>query len=184
MKLSVEETWGAPCLVSPAMPVILLMGVCGVGKSCVGEALSAATGAPFFDADIFHPQENKEKMRAGIPLTDEDRQPWLASIAQKMREQAGAPCIFSCSALKRRYRDFLRSSVHPLHPTLVLLLASKETLLERLAARPGHFFNPSLLQSQIDTLEQPEEAEKIITLDCTYMSVAEVVEKLVEHLRA
>jgi gluconokinase len=135
---------------------LLLMGVCGSGKSTVGALLSAAHGLPLHDADAFHPPANLAKMSSGQALTDEDRAPWLAALARRMGEEcsAGRRCIFTCSALKRAYRDALRAGLPGDRPlALVLLRADGQTLAARLAARAGHFFPPALLASQLAALE-------------------------------
>ena len=157
------------------------MGVCGCGKSTVGQALSAALGLGFLDADTFHPPSNVQKMARGQPLTDEDRAPWLAAIAQRMREEhsAGRRCIFSCSALKRAYRDVLRAAVPAEQPLLCVLLSADSAVLSaRLAARTGHFMNPALLESQLATLEAPVDEPCTLTLDVAARSVPELVAAL------
>ena len=134
-------------------PAVVMMGVSGSGKTTVGEALAARLGVPFRDADEFHPRSNVEKMSAGMPLTDEDRWPWLDAIASAIRETPrGEGLVVSCSALKRVYRErIVRNAIRPL--TFVHLDGPKAVLTERLKGRKGHFFPPSLLDSQIATLE-------------------------------
>src|SRR6185503_420658 len=134
-------------------PAIVMMGVSGSGKTTVGEALARRLGVPFRDADEFHPKSNVEKMSAGIPLTDADRWPWLDAIASAIRETPrGAGIVVSCSALKRVYRDrIFPSAVRPI--AFVHLDGPKAALAERLKGRKGHFFPPSLLDSQLATLE-------------------------------
>ena len=134
-------------------PAVVMMGVSGSGKTTVGEALAARLGVPFRDADEFHPRSNVEKMSAGIPLTDEDRWPWLDAIATAIRETPrGEGLVVSCSALKRAYRErIVRMAVRPL--MFVHLDGPKAVLAERLKGRKGHFFPPSLLKSQLATLE-------------------------------
>ena len=134
--------------------VIVLMGVSGSGKSTTGAALSRELGWPFRDADSFHPPANVAKMSRGAPLTDEDRWPWLAAIAQWIDErcQAGERGIVSCSALKRTYRSRIvgtRSGVQ-----LVYLKGDITLIGRRLQARKHHFMPPSLLDSQLATLER------------------------------
>ncbi|MEN9361019.1 MAG: hypothetical protein RL095_2554 [Verrucomicrobiota bacterium] len=134
----------------------IIMGVCGCGKSTVGEALAKALGLPFHDADPFHPAANVAKMKAGIPLNDEDRQPWLENLAAHIRQwntQGGA--VLACSALKEKYRDILRSGGAV---RFILVHGPKELLAARLAGRSGHFMNPALLDSQLATLEIPFDA--------------------------
>ena len=131
-----------------------MMGVSGSGKTTVGEALAERLGVPFRDADEFHPQSNVEKMSAGIPLTDEDRWPWLDAIARGDPRDAARTrgIVVSCSALKRVYRDrIFEAAVRAV--TFVHLDGPKAVLAERLKGRKGHFFPPSLLDSQLATLE-------------------------------
>ena len=143
-------------------PIIVLMGVAGSGKSTIGEALSAALGWPFRDADSFHPASNVAKMSRGEPLTDEDREPWLQAIAAWIdaRQAAVAPAIVSCSALKRAYRDVIigdRAGVRLVH-----LSGSADLIAARMAARRDHFMPASLLKSQFATLEPPQPHEALI----------------------
>ena len=134
-------------------PAIVMMGVSGSGKSTVGEALTKKLGVPFRDADEFHPKSNVEKMSAGIPLTDDDRWPWLDAIGAAIRDTPpDKGIVVSCSALKRLYRDrILKAARRPV--TFVHLDGPKAVLAERLKGRKGHFFPPSLLDSQLATLE-------------------------------
>lgn len=138
--------------------VVLLMGVTGSGKTTVGEKLAAELGWTFSDADDFHPAANKAKMRAGIPLTDDDRWPWLLAvrqvIEQALRDNPGA--IVACSALKAAYRDVLAGGLEPIR--FVLLDGDPAVLKARLVQRRHEFMNPALLESQIDTLERPPNA--------------------------
>ena len=133
------------------------MGVSGSGKTSVGQALAQALRCPFTDADQFHSAANREKMAAGIPLTDEDRLPWLRDIGRAIRASSlqGSDHVFACSALKSDYRRILDPDRQC---KLVYLRGSRQLLAERLAGRSGHFFNPDLLQSQLDTLEEPQDA--------------------------
>lgn len=132
---------------------VVVMGVSGCGKTSVGERLAAALGWPFDEGDRYHPPANVAKMSAQIPLDDADRQPWLEALAGLIagHERAGRSSVLSCSSLKRRYRDLLRSGaprVRFLH-----LAGDKAVLAARLAARKGHFFPPQLLDSQYAALE-------------------------------
>lgn len=137
---------------------LVVMGVSGSGKSSVGRALAAASGYDFIDADDLHPAANVAKMRGGTPLTDEDRWPWLAAVAGAMEERlvAGHGIVVACSALRRIYRDRLRSAGPNVR--FVHLQGSAELIGARLARRGGHFFDPSLLASQFATLEVPDPA--------------------------
>jgi carbohydrate kinase (thermoresistant glucokinase family) len=134
------------------------MGTTGAGKSTIGELLAERLGWPFFDGDAFHPAANKEKMSAGVPLTDEDRRPWLQRLHDLILEQleSGTSLIVACSALKQQYRTLLCGSLDSI--ILVHLTGSEERLAERLAQRTGHFMNPALLQSQLETLEPAPDA--------------------------
>ncbi len=144
---------------------LVLMGVSGVGKTSVAEVLHARTGWVFAEGDDFHPRSNREKMASGHPLDDDDRWPWLRRIAAWIGEQeaAGHGGIVTCSALKRSYRDLLRDG----HPSVrfVHLLADPDVLTARITARKGHYMPPSLLQSQLDTLEPLEPDEPGVGVD-------------------
>jgi len=138
--------------------VVIVMGVTGVGKTTVGQRLAGTLGWRFHDADDFHPPANKTKMNAGVPLTDEDRWPWLRAI-RAVIEQAltdGEGAVVTCSALKRAYRDVLSGGLTGVE--YVHLTGDPRVVAERLASRKGHFMNPALLESQIATLEVPEGA--------------------------
>ena len=140
----------------PHLPsVILVMGVSGSGKSTTGESLAAELGWPFRDADSFHPPENVAKMSAGVPLTDEDRWPWLAAIAAWIDERRtkNEHGIVSCSALKRKYRKVLLDGRPDVR--LVYLKGEMPLIANRMARRTDHFMPPSLLKSQFETLEEP-----------------------------
>jgi gluconokinase len=138
--------------------VIIVMGVTGAGKTTVGRRLAETLGWRFHDADDFHPEANKAKMNAGVPLTDDDRWPWLralrAVIEQALADGAGA--VVTCSALKRAYRDVLSGGLDGVR--YVHLTGDSRILAKRLAGRRGHFMNPALLDSQLATLEVPEDA--------------------------
>jgi len=138
------------------------MGVSGCGKSSIGEKLAAELGVPFIEGDTFHSQANVAKMSAGIPLTDDDRRDWLASLRDMLARREGG-AVLSCSSLKRSYRDLLRSAGGDVR--FAHLAGDRGLLLERVSNRPGHYMPPSLLDSQLSTLEplQPDEAG--ITLD-------------------
>jgi carbohydrate kinase (thermoresistant glucokinase family) len=143
---------------------VVVMGVSGCGKTTVGQGLAAALGLPFIEGDDLHPPANVARMAAGIPLTDSDREGWLQSIGAALAaEPRGA--VASCSALKRAYRDRLRAAVPGLR--LVHLHGAPALLAERLALRRGHYMPPSLLQSQLDTLEMPAVDEGAIVADVT-----------------
>lgn len=139
---------------------IVVMGVSGCGKSTVGEALAEKLGAVFFDADDFHPENNKEKMRAGIALNDDDRGPWLALLNAKLRENcaAGISTVLACSALKQAYRDALCQG---LAVSFVHLTGTQDEIAARLAQRNHEYMPATLLASQFSTLENPTDALQI-----------------------
>jgi len=151
------------------------MGVSGAGKTTVGLAAAARADVRFLDADDLHGEANVEKMRSGIPLTDDDRAPWLDAVAASLRDDA--PCIMACSALRRAYRDRLRRDAP--HTVFVLLRASRQLLAERLAGRTGHFMTERLLDSQLATLDDPEDDEVVIEVDA-----ARSVESLAHEIAA
>jgi gluconokinase len=144
---------------------VVVMGVSGSGKTTVAHGIAAATGLLFAEADDFHSRANVEKMRAGIPLDDEDRWPWLRDLAAWMAERAaeGRSTVIACSALRRSYRDVLAAGP----PTLdfVHLDGHVEVIRERLASRSGHYMPASLLDSQVSTLEPLQPDESGIELD-------------------
>ncbi len=136
---------------------VVIMGVSGCGKSSVGEGLAARLGIPYRDGDDLHPAANVDKMCLGVPLTDDDRWPWLDRVADVLAKDA--PVIVGCSALRRAYRDRLRSGAGgPVH--FIYLTGSRDLIASRMASRTGHYMPPSLLDSQFAALEppQPEEA--------------------------
>jgi gluconokinase/shikimate kinase len=145
--------------------VLILMGVSGCGKSTVAAILASRLGWPFEEGDALHPQANIEKMAAGHPLTDADRGPWLAKVADWVDERldAGENGLITCSALKRSYRDLINRRGSGL--MFVFLAGSKETIAARLAARHGHFMRASLLDSQFADLEEPAADEPAIRVD-------------------
>lgn len=150
---------------------VVVMGVSGSGKTTVAEGIAERTGWIFAEADKFHPQANIDKMASGTPLTDEDRWPWLRDLAAWMAEHAarGEDTVITCSALKRSYRDLLRADVAALggghRVVFAHLHGSAELIADRLKGRKGHFMPASLLQSQIDTLEELAPDEDGVVLD-------------------
>ena len=135
--------------------IVVIMGVTGVGKTTVGELLAAECGMRFYDADDYHPPANVEKMRAGVALRDEDRWPWLERLNRLLAEavQRGESAVLACSALKQSYRERLAAGLPELR--FVWLHGDKQLIYDRLAARKGHYMNPTLLDSQLATLEEP-----------------------------
>lgn len=153
------------------------MGVAGCGKTTVGETLAAATGWRFIDGDALHPPHNIAKMSAGTPLADEDRWPWLEAVGDAL-SAGDEPTIIGCSALKRSYRDRIRSRAGgPVN--FVHLSGSRDLIAERMKARQGHFMPPSLLDSQFAALEPPGDDERAITVE-----IAAPLAQTIETLRA
>lgn len=142
--------------------IVIVAGVSGSGKTTDGTLLAHTLGWEFADADTFHPAANIAKMHAGIPLTDEDRWPWLRAIGAWMDERIaqGESAVVGCSALHRSYRDLLLDG-RP-EAQMIFLAASREVLTRRLAARVGHFFPEQLLASQLKALEPPGPDERVI----------------------
>ena len=155
-------------------PLVVMMGVSGSGKTAVGAALAQRLRVPFADADDFHPPENIAKMSAGVPLTDDDREPWLRTIATWLGEHARHGGVVACSALKRSYRDLLRE--HATHTVFLHLHGDRDTLAARVAGRPGHFMPAALIDSQFATLEHLQADEEGAALD-----VSAPVDDLVEQ---
>lgn len=163
---------------------IVVMGVSGSGKSTVAEGVSAALGLPFAEADRFHPPENVAKMSAGIPLEDADRWPWLSDLAAWMSAQAaeGQSTVMACSALRRAYRDVLRSGAPGLQ--FVHLDGPADLIAARMSARPDHFMPTALLASQVATLEPLEADEDGVVLSLRHdpdSLVRQAVAWLAEH---
>ena len=144
--------------------IVIVAGASGSGKTTVGAMLAGRLGWRFADADDFHPAANIEKMRAGIPLTDQDRWPWLRAITAWMDERIarGEPAVVTSSALKRSYRDMLLGG-RP-DARMVFLAVDREVLARRLAARHGHFFPEQLLGTQLADLEPPQPDERVISV--------------------
>ena len=144
--------------------IVIVAGVSGSGKSTVGAMLAGRLGWPFADADDFHPTANIQRMRAGIPLTDADRWPWLRALEAWMDERiaGGESAVLGCSALKRSYRDMLLGGRPDVQ--MVFLDVTPEELARRLAARHGHFFPEKLLGTQLDALDPPQPDEHVISV--------------------
>jgi carbohydrate kinase (thermoresistant glucokinase family) len=141
------------------LTVVVLMGVAGSGKSTVGRALAGRLGWEFVDGDVLHPPANIAKMSAGHPLTDADREPWLAAVRAWISTHEDG--VIACSALKRRYRDAVRDD----HVLFACLTGTRQLLAARLAGRHGHFLPATLLDSQLADLELPEPDEPAVIVD-------------------
>jgi len=161
----------------------VVMGITGSGKSTVGEALAHKLGVDFVEGDDYHPPENVRRMASGIPLTDDDRAGWLQALATRLREagDAGGGLVLTCSALKRSYRDVLRTAAPDVQ--FVFLEGSRGLIAERLAGRRGHFMPASLLDSQLATLEPPAVDEHAWACDVRE-SAEEIVDELVARVSA
>ena len=160
--------------------IILLMGPAGSGKTTVGGLLAAQVSWEFADGDDFHPPANIAKMSRGIPLTDEDRLPWLQSIRDAMQQwQAeGKSAVVACSALKRSYRELLGIGPNAKEVKLVYLKGTYDLLLERLHSRRGHYMKEKMLSSQLADLEEPADA---LTIDISE-SPQQIVSEIRKHL--
>jgi gluconokinase len=162
--------------------IVIVAGVAGSGKTTVGAQVAGRLGWRFADADDFHPAANVAKMRAGLPLTDEDRVPWLRTICAWMDDliAAGQSGVVTCSALKRSYRDELlrgRSAA-----MMFYLQVSRDVLVRRLTGRMGHFFPEELLDSQLRTLEPPAPDERVVTVSAD-VDPARIVDEIVAQVR-
>lgn len=144
---------------------VVVMGVSGAGKTTVGTMIAEALGAPFVDADDLHSEDAREKMARGEPLTDHDRWPWLARVAERLADQDHPPTVVACSALKRAYRDALRARRPDV--AFIHLDGPPDRVAERLRARTEHFMPPTLLASQLQTLEplEPDETGAAISVE-------------------
>ena len=150
----------------PVPTAVIVMGVSGSGKSTLGTMLAGRLGCPFLEGDLFHDAAAVAKMRAGHPLTDEDRWPWLDRLGGAIGRAVAADgvSVAACSALKRSYRDRLTTAIGT-RMRFLLLDVRHDELLRRLENRRGHYMPPSLLESQLATLERPTAAEPMLTLD-------------------
>jgi gluconokinase len=156
------------------------MGVSGSGKTTIGRLLAERMGWTFADADDYHPRLYKQKMASGHPLTDEDRAPWLALLNRLLKkwDKEGTHGVLACSALKAKYRERLGAGVHPELINLIFLDGSRDLLAERLSMRSHEFMNPQLLESQLITLEPPENAFRIVN----ERSPKQIVNEILEHV--
>ena len=144
--------------------IIIIFGVSGAGKTTVGDLLARELGWHFFEADDFHSPANIKKMRRGVPLTDDDRWPWLETLRELIKQRVASHenAVLACSALKRAYRKHLRVSVEV---KLVFLRGDYALVAEQLRHRRGHFMDPGLLRSQFADLEEPQPEEVVVTIE-------------------
>lgn len=161
--------------------IIVILGVAGCGKTTVGLLLAENIDGVFVDADSLHPPRNVERMATGVPLCDEDRWPWLERVRMRMDEarEAGETLVVACSALRKRYRDFLREG-SPDQVAFVYLKGAPEQIAERLAKRTGHFMPGALLRSQFEALDEPA-ADEAVTIDIAG-TPKEIVNEIVRRL--
>ncbi len=164
--------------------IVVLMGVSGSGKTTIGTALAACSGAVFADADDYHPAANKAKMASGQSLNDDDRQPWLETLNELMKGwfAAGQSGILACSALKQRYRETLAAGMPGGTVHFVLLEASKELIAQRLATRRHEFMNPNLLDSQFKTLEPPADDDPDAFKIVNDKAPAVIADEILKHV--
>ena len=167
------------------MTIVVVMGVSGSGKTTIAAGVARQQGWLLLEGDTFHPPANIAKMKAGIPLTDEDRWPWLRAIAARQDElrAAGQSAVVACSALRRAYRDILIGGQGD--TLLMYMRGSKEMIAGRMRARQGHFMPPALRDSQFSTLEEPGADEHPIVVDIsgpTEATIADAVRQLRERM--
>ena len=170
-------------LVTNSSPSIVVMGVSGCGKTSLAAAVAKALNCAMLEGDAFHSEANQSKMASGIPLTDADRAGWLATLGEELASHNEVSVVLSCSALKKSYRDTLRSYQPNLR--FVYLHISPATALERVSTRAvaeGHFFPSTLVDTQFATLELPTEEAGVLTVDAT-ASMAELVRQVRSWLR-
>lgn len=155
---------------------LIIMGVCGCGKSTIGEHLAAALNAEFIEGDSYHPQENVKRMSAGIPLTDADRAPWLERLTEVLANASasGKTAVLSCSALKKSYRQQLASN-GPV--TFVYLHGDRAEIERRMSLRQNHFMVASMVSSQFEALEEPTADEP-----CIRVSILQPVDRIVDEV--
>ncbi len=158
--------------------LLVMMGVSGSGKTTLGKLLAERLGWTFVEGDDFHPPANTAKMQAGIPLTDEDRAPWLAALRERIDQARtrGESLVLTCSALKHAYQEYLRRDIDMIE--YVYLEGSEALFRDRLANRKGHFMNPNLLHSQFEALEPPEDAIRVDVGPPPEVVVDEIIAKL------
>ena len=160
--------------------IVIMMGVTGTGKSTIAKALAKTAGWEFAEGDDYHSDANVEKMRAGVPLTDGDREPWLAALHDVLEGwQADRKSgVMTCSALKETYRVTLSEGMDPADLHFVLLDVPKQVLVDRLDHRPGHFMNPALLDSQLATLEITPDLVRVNADQAPAATVDQILQQL------
>ena len=159
-------------------PAVMVMGVSGCGKSTVGAGLALAIGGCFLDGDDYHPAENVALMASGQPLTDLLRWPWLDALAQAVQvARQDQPVVFACSALKQSYRDHLCALIPGLK--IAYLDAPREVVTARLAQRQGHYMPASLIDSQIATLEVPQDPDAVVRIDQPVAAIIAALQRVV-----
>jgi carbohydrate kinase (thermoresistant glucokinase family) len=159
--------------------IYILMGVSGAGKTLIGQKLSHRLQIPFYDGDDFHPPANVKKIASGAPLDDEDRRPWLELLAQKITQwQSEGGAVLACSALKEQYRQVLMAEEQS---CLIYLKGSLDLIARRLAGRRDHFMPRQLLQSQFDTLEEPEYGVTISVAHSPEEVITDILRQLKEE---
>jgi len=163
-------------------PLVVVLGVSGSGKTTVGTLVAEELEVPFVDADDLHPASNVAKMAAGIPLDDDDRWPWLARVGEELStaRRTGSGLVIACSALKRSYRDRIRSLAP--QTVFVHLDGERDVIAQRMAARCDHFMPASLLDSQLATLERLSTGESGLVVDIA-RPVAQVVGDVARRIR-
>ncbi len=161
--------------------VVIIFGVSGAGKTTIGKLLAEELGWRFYEADDFHSQANIDKLRRGVPLTDEDRWPWLESLRELIKRSlaAGEDAVLACSALKEAYRRYLRVNAEV---ELVFLRGNYELIANQLRQRRGHFMNPASLKSQFADLEEPQRAERAVVIELG-RTPGELVQEIKSKLR-
>lgn len=158
--------------------VIILMGVSGCGKTSIGHLLSSRLSLPFFDGDNFHPEANIRKMESGRPLNDSDRHPWLVRLSELIDKLlTGKGGILACSALKRSYRDILKTG-HESRVQFVYLKGDQKLIEQRLKARDNHFMPSGLLDSQFEALQEPGHAVTIEIRQTPQQIVEAIIQKV------
>lgn len=167
----------------PLPRALVVMGVSGSGKSTIAKLLAERLHWPFMEGDDLHPQANIDKMKAGHPLTDDDRRPWLQRIRNEIdtAREADRRLVISCSALKHSYRDALIHGYDDVE--IIYLQGSRELIAQRVAARHGHFMPSALLDSQFTALEEPTAAERALTVSID-AAPDEIVDAILAKLTA